>query len=33
MWATCYREIYTVHRGVNDLVATATYKHTTMEAA
>ena len=32
MWATCYREIYTVHRG-DELVATATYKHTTMEAA
>jgi hypothetical protein len=32
MWAKRCREIYTVHRG-DDLVATATYKHTTMEAA
>ena len=32
MWAKRYREIYTVHRG-DELVATATYKHTTMEAA
>jgi hypothetical protein len=32
MWAKRYREVYTVHRG-DELVATATYKHTTMEAA
>jgi hypothetical protein len=32
MWAKRYREIYTVHRD-DKLVATATYKHTTMEAA
>jgi hypothetical protein len=31
MWAKRYREIYTVRRGAK-LVATATYKHTTMEA-
>ena len=33
MWAKRYREIYTVHHGDELLVATATYKHTTMEAA
>jgi len=32
MWAKRDREIYTVHRD-DKLVATATYKHTTMEAA
>ena len=31
-WAKRYREVYTVHRG-DELVATATHKHTTMEAA
>lgn len=31
-WAKRYREVYTVHRD-DTLVATATYKHTTMEAA
>jgi hypothetical protein len=32
MWAKRYRETYTVHRD-DELVATATSKHTTIEAA
>ena len=31
-WAKRYHEVYTVHSD-DKLVATATYKHTTMEAA
>jgi hypothetical protein len=31
-WAKRHHEVYTVHRDDN-LVATATYKHTTLEAA
>jgi hypothetical protein len=31
-WAKRHREVYTVHRD-DALVATATHKHTTMEAA
>ena len=31
-WAKRYREVYTVHRD-GKLVTTATYKHTSMEAA
>jgi hypothetical protein len=31
-WAKRYREVYIIHRDAK-LVATATHKHTTMEAA